>query len=137
MISLPLGIIMNNNEIESIKIQSNNMYKEVCDPTSLIYINLEEITLKAIVDKFLDTKTSKTDFNVLINLMDFWDKKTSFIYVESFDLFRLKTGVVLTNGNLSRAIKSLEEKGFIIKVGYHNKLKYLFNIPFQLLKDNF
>jgi hypothetical protein len=128
---------MNNNEIESIKIQSNNMYKEVCDPTSLIYINLEEITLKAIVDKFLDTKTSKTDFNVLINLMDFWDKKTSFIYVESFDLFRLKTGVVLTNGNLSRAIKSLEEKGFIIKVGYHNKLKYLFNIPFQLLKDNF
>ncbi|ASP47407.1 hypothetical protein [Cognaticolwellia beringensis] len=128
---------MNNNEIESIKIQSNNLYKEVCDPTSLIYINLEETTLKAIVDKFLDTKTSKTDFNVLINLMDFWDKKTSFIYVESFDLFRLKTGVVLTNGNLSRAIKSLEEKGFIIKVGYHNKLEYLFNIPFQLLKDNF
>jgi hypothetical protein len=127
---------MNNNEIESIKIQSNNMYKEVCDPTSLIYINLEESTLRSVIDKFLDSKTSKTDLNVLINLMDFWDKETSFIYVQSFDLFRLKTGLILTNGNLSRAIKSLEEKGFIIKVGSHNKLEYLFNIPFQLLKEN-
>lgn len=125
---------MNNNEIESIKIQSNNIYKEVCDPTSLIYINLEESTLRSVIDKFLDSKTSKTDLNVLINLMDFWDKETSFIYVQSFDLFRLKTGFILTNGNLSRAIKNLEEKGFIIKVGSHNKLEHLFNIPFQLLK---
>ena len=68
--------------------------------------------------------------------MVFWDKETSFIYVESFDLFRLKTGIMLTNGNLSRAIKSLEEKGFIIKVGAHNKLEYLFKIPLQLLKEN-
>jgi hypothetical protein len=128
---------MNNNEIENIKIQSKKMHGGVCDSTSLIYINLEESTLKAVIDKFLGSKTSKTDLNVLINLMEFWDKETSFIYVESFDLFRLKTGVVLTNGNLSRAIKSLEEKGFIIKVGYHNKLEYLFNIPLQLLKENF
>ena len=71
-----------------------------------------------------------------LNLMNFWDKETSFIYIESFDLFRLKTGVVLTDGNLSRAIKSLEEKDFIIKVGSHNKLEYLFNIPLQLLKEN-
>jgi hypothetical protein len=127
---------MNKDEIESIKIQSKNMYKEACDPTSLIYINLEETTLKAVIDKFLGSKTSKTDLNVLINLMDFWDKEKSFIYVESFDLFRLKTGVVLTNGNLSRAIKSLEENGFIIKVSYHNKLEYLFKIPLQLLKEN-
>jgi hypothetical protein len=127
---------MNKDEIKSIKIQSKNMYKEACDPTSLIYINLEETTLKSVIDKFLGSKTSKTDLNVLINLMDFWDKEKSFIYVESFDLFRLKTGVVLTNGNLSRAIKSLEENGFIIKVSYHNKLEYLFNIPLQLLKEN-
>ncbi|MBA6398129.1 hypothetical protein [Colwellia sp. BRX10-4] len=127
---------MNNNEIENIKIQSKNMYKEVCDPTSLIYINLEESTLKSVVNKFLDSKTSKTDLNVLINLLEFWDKETSFIYVESFDLFRLKTGVILTNGNLSRAIKSLEEKGYIMKVGTHNKLEYLFKIPLQLLKEN-
>lgn len=128
---------MDSNEIENIKIKSKNMYKEVCDPTSLIYINLEESTLKAVINKFLDSKTSKTDLNVLINLMDFWDKETSFIYVESFDLFRLKTGVLLTNGNLSRAIKSLEEKGFIIKVDTHNKLEYLFKIPLQLLNENF
>jgi hypothetical protein len=102
----------------------------------LIYINLEESTLKAVVNKFLDSKTSKTDLNVLINLLEFWDKETSFIYVESFDLFRLKTGVILTNGNLSRAIKSLEEKGYIMKVGTHNKLEYLFKIPLQLLKEN-
>ena len=127
---------MDHNEIENIKTKSKNMYKEVCDPTSLIYINLEEATLKVIVGKFLDSKTSKTDLNVLINLMDFWDKETSFIHVESFDLFRLKTGVVLTNGNLSRAIRSLEDKGFILKVNYHNKLEYLFNIPFQLLIEN-
>ncbi|MFT6249764.1 MAG: hypothetical protein ACJAZQ_002989 [Cognaticolwellia sp.] len=127
---------MDHNEIENIKTKSKNMHKEVCDPTSLVYINLEESTLRAIIDKFLASKTSKTDLNVLINLMDFWNKETSFIYVESFDLFRLKTGVVLTNGNLSRAIKSLEEKGFIIKVGTHNKLEYLFNIPLQLLNEN-
>lgn len=127
---------MNNNEIENIKIQSKNMYKEVCDPTSLIYINLEESTLKAVVNKFLDSKTSKTDLNVLINLLEFWDKETSFIYVESFDLFRLKTGVKLANGNLSRAIKSLEDKGFILKVDTHNKLEYLFKIPLQLLNES-
>ena len=125
---------MNHNEIENINTKSKNMYKEVCDLTSLVYINLEESTLRAVSEKFLD---SKTDLNVLINLMDFWNKETSFIYVESFDLFRLKTGVVLTNGNLSRAINSLEEKGFIIKVGYHHKLEYLFNTPLQLLKENF
>ena len=127
---------MEHNEIENIKTKSKNMYKEVCDSTSLIYINLEDSTLKAVIDKFLDSKTSKTDLNVLINLMSFWDKETSFIYVESFDLFRLKTGVLLTNGNLSRAIKSLEEKGFIIKAGTHNKLEYIFKIPLQLLKEN-
>lgn len=127
---------MDHNEIENIKTKSKNMYKEVCDPTSLVYINLEESTLRAVIDKFLDGKTSKTDLNVLINLMDFWNKETSFIYIESFDLFRLKTGVILTNGNLSRAIKSLEEKGFILKVGTHNKLEYLFRIPLQLLNES-
>lgn len=78
---------MDNNEIENIKIQSKNMWKEVCDPTSLIYINLEESTLKAVINKFLDSKASKTDLNVLINLMDFLDKETSFIYVESLIYF--------------------------------------------------
>jgi hypothetical protein len=127
---------MDHNEIENIKTKSKNMYKEVCDPTSLVYINLEESTLRAVIDKFLDSKTSKTDLNVLINLMDFWNKETSFIYIESFDLFRLQTGVILTNGNLSRAIKSLEEKGFILKVGTHNKLEYLFRTPLQLLNES-
>jgi hypothetical protein len=129
-------IFQDHNEIENIKTKSKNMYKEVCDPTSLVYINLEESTLRAVIDKFLDSKTSRTDLNVLINLMDFWNKETSFIYIESFDLFRLKTGVILTNGNLSRAIKSLEEKGFILKVGTHNKLEYLFRIPLQLLNES-
>ena len=78
---------MDSNEIENIKIKSKNMYKEVCDPTFLIYINLEESTLKVVIHKFLDSKTSKTDLNVLINLMDFLDKETSFIYVESLIYF--------------------------------------------------
>ena len=54
------------------------MWKEVCDPTSLIYINLEESTLKAVINKFLDSKTSKTDLNVLINLMDFLGQRNKF-----------------------------------------------------------
>ena len=58
---------MDHNEIENIKTKSKNMYKEVCDPTSLIYINLEDSTLKAVIDKFLNSKTSKTDLNVLIS----------------------------------------------------------------------
>ena len=53
-----------------------------------------------------------------------------------FDLFRLKTGIKLANGNLSRAIKSLEDKRFILKVGTHNKLENLFKIPLQLLNES-
>lgn len=128
---------MECNKAENLKEQSRSMFSEVCDTTSLISINLEELTLKAVVDKFLDSKASKTDLNVLIQLMVFWDKETSFIYIESFDFFRLKTGVELANANLSRAIKSLEEKGFISKVECQNKLEYLFCIPFEILKQNY
>jgi hypothetical protein len=36
------GFIMDHNEIENIKTKSKKMHKEVCDPTSLVYINLEK-----------------------------------------------------------------------------------------------
>jgi len=125
---------MENKAIAELKETSTSMFNEVCDATLLIHINLEEVTLSAVVETFLNSKASKTDLQVLMGLMAFWDKETSFIYVDSYDVYKLKTGIDLVNANLSRAIKSLEEKGFIHKVGHHNRLEYLFNIPYEILR---
>jgi predicted transcriptional regulator len=127
---------MKSYEIEEIKKESINLFKEACDETSLICINLDKETLKTVIDTFLDTKASKTDLNVLIKMMEFWNKETSFIYLPSFENFKIKSGIKITKGNLSRSIKSLEEKGFITKVGFHIDLEYFFKIPFQILKDS-
>jgi hypothetical protein len=110
------------------------MFDKVCDETLLICINIEKLTLKAIVERFLNTKASKTDFIVIISLLEFWDKKTSDIYIESYSHFRSITKISLVNANLSRALKSLEEHKFIRKVGDHNRLEYLFDIPFNILR---
>lgn len=125
---------MKDSEIAEYKKTSKKMFNEVCDPTSLVNINLDDLTLKAIVSRFLSTKASKTDFNILIGLLEFWDKETSVIYFESYSFFRSVTKSNLVNANLSRALKSLEEFGFIRKVGDHNRLEYLFDIAFNVLR---
>lgn len=125
---------MKDNEIEQYKKTSKNRFNKVCDLTSLVNINIEELTLKSIVSRFLSTKINKTDFSVLIGLLDFWDKETSVIYIESYSYFRSITKSSLVNANLSRALKSLEEHGFIRKVVDHNRLEYFFDIPFNILR---
>ena len=122
-------------KIEEFKETSKKLFDEACDPQSLIQINLEEHTFKAVIDKFFSTNTNKTDLKTLVGLMDFWDKKTSCICIESFDVFRLRTGVELANPNLSRSLKSLEQKGFIMKFGNQNQLEYMFKIPFEILES--
>jgi hypothetical protein len=129
------GIIMNNIEIAEHKEISKSMYKDVCDPTSLISVNLQELTMKALIKLFLSTKASKTDFGVVIELLEFWDKETSIIYIESYSFFRSITKSNLSNANLSRALKSLEEKGFIRNLGANNRLEYLFDVPFSILRS--
>jgi len=132
-----IGIIMNNIELAEYKELSKSMYNDVCDPTLLISINLQELTMKALIKLFLSTKASKTDFGVVIELLEFWDKETSIIYIESYSFFRSITKSNLSNANLSRALKSLEEKGFVRKIGANNRLEYLFDVPFSILRSEF
>ncbi len=128
---------MIHNDIAEYKNTSKAMFAEVCDPTSLVNINIDDLTLNALVSQFLTTKASKTDFGVLIGLLEFWDKKTSVVYIESYSLFRSITKNSMANANLSRALKSLEEHEFIRKTGVHNRLEYYFDIPFDILRLEF
>ena len=48
------------SEIEEYKKTSKSMFTEVCDPTSLVSINIDDLTLNAIVMKFLGTKARQT-----------------------------------------------------------------------------
>lgn len=123
--------------IEEYKELSKKMFAEVCDPTSLVSINIDDLTLNAIVMKFLGTKASKTDFGVIIGLLEFWDKPTSIIYLESYSVYRSITKSSMANANLSRALKSLEEHKFICKTGVHNRLEYYFDIPYDILRLEF
>lgn len=125
------------SEIEEYKKTSKSMFTEVCDPTSLVSINIDDLTLNAIVMKFLGTKASKTDLGVLIGLLDFWNKETSVIYIESYSVFQSITKSSMANANLSRALKSLEENEFIRKTGVHNRLEYFFDIAFDILRLEF
>jgi hypothetical protein len=130
-------MIMEDNEIAEYKEKSKSMFNDVCDSASLININLEALTMETIIRRFLSTKASKTDFGVLIGLLDFWEKETSVIYIESYSIFRSITKSSLANANLSRALRSLEEHKFIRRVGSHNRLEYFFDIPFNILHLEF
>jgi hypothetical protein len=125
---------MENNEILKFKDESQNMFNEACDPTSLIRINLHKETRDVLITKFLISKVSKTDLAVLVGLMQFWDERLSVITLESFNEFRLVTGLELANANLSRSLTSLQKNGFIEKVGSNPKLEYLFHTPFDILR---
>jgi len=129
-----IGIEMENTKTIEFKKASMDMFAEICDPTSLVNINLQEETLKAVITKFLSSKANKTDLGVLIGLMKFWDEQNSFLSVTSFNDFRLLTGVELANANLSRSLKSLEQNGFIERVGSKSELEYLFHTPFEVLR---
>lgn len=124
---------MTEKEFTEYKDKSKSMFNEVCDPDSLMNINLEALTMQGIINRFLSTKASKTDFGVLVGMLKFWDKETSIINLESYSHFRSITGSSLANANLSRALKSLEVHEFIRKVGSHNKLEYPFDIAYDIL----
>lgn len=115
---------------------SKSMYLEACDTTSLIYIDLENETLKGVMTKFFDHKTTKTDLKVMFDLMSLWNVETSIIDFKSYDDFRLRTGSILKNGNLSRAFKALKDHGFIERTDWFDSQEYYFLIPFEILKKN-
>ena len=125
---------MTDTEIAEYKESSKNLFSEIFSPSSLVNINLEDLTITELVSLFLSTKATKTDFAVLMGALKFWDKETSFIYIESYEVFRSITKITLTNPNLSRAFKSLEGKEFIKKSGDHNRLEYFFEIPYGFLR---
>jgi|TARA_R110000787_G_scaffold284682_1_gene398687 hypothetical protein len=124
---------MNDNETAEYKNKSKSMFDEVCDPDSLVNINLEALTIQAIIKQFLSTKTSKTDLAVLIGLLEFWNREESVINIDSYSYFRSITKSTLADPNIARALKSLESNGFISKITTSKKLEYSFNIPYDIL----
>ena len=130
-------IIMTDTEIAEYKATSKSMFDEVFDPASLVRINLDDLTFNEIVRLFLSTKTSKTDLAVLIGALEFWNRETSVINIESYSHYRSITKIALINANLSRTLKSLEVHGFIRKVSGHNSLEYFFDTPFSILRLEF
>ena len=127
---------MTDNEIYEYKETSKSMFNEVCDPDSLVSINIEAQVNDAIIKQFIATKASKSDFEVLVGLMEFWSKSTSTITLESYDAFRAVTMSRLANANLSRAIKNLREYGFISKTSDNTKLEYAFHTAYSVLNDS-
>ena len=125
---------MEKSEVIAFKKSSKSMFAEACELSSMTNINLREHTLNAVITNFLSSKANKTDLGVLIGLMQCWDEKSSCITVTSFNDFRLLTGVELANANLSRSLKSLEQNGFIERVGSKSELEYLFHTPFEVLR---
>ena len=65
---------MTDAEIAEFKKKSKSMFDDVCDPESLVRINLDDLTLSEVVRLFLSTNASKTDFTVLIGALEFWDR---------------------------------------------------------------
>ena len=111
------------------------MYSNICDSDSLVSINIEEQVNESIIKRFIATKISKADFEVLVGLMEFWDKPTSTITLESYDAFKAVTGSDVINANLSRSIKSLENCEFIQKLDNSRKLAFFFEVPYRTLRN--
>ena len=126
---------MTENEFKEYQELSSSMYSAVCDSDSLVSINIEAQTNDAIIKQFIATKASKSDFEVLVGLMEFWSRSTSTITLESYDVFRAVTMSRLANANLSRAIKNLREYGFISKTSDNTKLEYTFKTAYSVLND--
>lgn len=116
--------------------QSKSLYYEVCDPTSLLCLDLEKETLNAVLELFFKTKATKTDLKVMFDLMTMWNKETSIIDFDSYDQFRFKTGSTMKNGNLSRSFGALKSFGFIERNDYFNSQQYHFLIPVEIMKNN-
>lgn len=125
---------MTESEIAEYKEVSKAMFDELCDTDSLIHINIEALTMQAMIKQFLKTRATKTDFGVMVGLLEFWDRETSTIHFDSYIDYRVVTKSSLANANLARALKSLVEHEFIRKVDTHNKLEYSFEIPFTILR---
>jgi hypothetical protein len=124
---------MTDTEIAEYKSKSKSMFDEACDPDSLAKIDIEHLTMQGVIERFLSTKTSKTDLAVLIGMLEFWNREKSVINIDSYSYFRSITKSTLADPNIARALKSLESNGFIRKITTSKKLEYSFNIPYDIL----
>lgn len=125
-----------NTTKEDYKKESISMFKVACDPSSLTFVPIETLALQASVKAFVNSKASKTDFTVLIGLIDnFWHKESSSINISSYSDFRLATGSKLANANISRALRSLVECEFLIKIEDSSNMEYIFSTAFDVLKS--
>ena len=120
------------NEKSKFEKLSKNMYETLTADNYYEFLN----KVKDKIDiNFLATKTSKTDFRILILMMNNWNKETSLINIKSFDDFLLSNFTEMNKGNLSRCLKSLETNGFIRKIKYARELQYEFLIAYSALEE--
>lgn len=116
--------------IEEKLIKAQEFYKLLSDETYLLGCDVEKETILKIVELFTESSCSKTDFVILMQLintkLDY--SKCSFY----FTLDQLET--TLSKPNLSRSLKNLEKNNFISKVSLKGGLShYFFNAQFDTM----
>lgn len=127
-----MGGCMNiDNEI----IEAKKYYKLLNDKDYLLNCDVEKETYKTVCEKFISSPCSKTDFVVLIFLIEgYLDWSLQSI---SFKYEYLELTLGLKKQAISRSIKSLIENGFISKFPVDNTKiqQYFFRTQYEVMKD--
>lgn len=114
--------------------EAQEFYKLLTDETYLLNCDVEKETLKTVCEKFLNSPCSKTDFAVLMCLINdcTWD-----LQLFSFKFEKLEKELGLKKPSVSRSIKSLIENGFIEKAPFDKPTMqhYFFRTQYEVMKD--
>lgn len=111
--------------------QAKKLFTLITNSSSISKIDMEKQIIKSMIDKFLNTKISKTDFNLLIELQNHLIVEESIIRFKNYDALSIK----LSRGNIARSLKALDENGFITKLTNNKGLNYFFNIQYKVMLD--
>jgi predicted transcriptional regulator len=120
-----------NDEI----IEAQKFYTLLSDESYLLNIDIEKETYKAVCKSFLNGPCSKSDFLVLIHLMEEYLHWPTQLFSFKYEYLELKLGV--KKSSVSRSIKNLIESGFINKAPTDNaKIKhYFFRAQYEVMKE--
>ena len=116
-------------------VEAQQYYKLLNDKNYLLNCDIEKETYKAVCEKFISGPCSKTEFVVLIFLIEgYLDWPLQSI---SFKYEYLELTLGLKKQAISRSIKSLIENGFISKFPVDNTKiqQYFFRTQYEVMKD--
>lgn len=126
-------------ELEDWKKQSKVMFDAADDKEYLLCESVRGEVDRAVIDQFLKTKISKTDFQVLNELMhiSYYKIEESIFVLNDLKYFVGGCEFNISKPNLSRSLKALCENGFIEKATkYGDKvITYKFITAFKKLEE--